>query len=123
MTTIAERVAKGAQFLDERDPEWWREDVDRAIDLGTLELANATHCILGQRCPLEVLAAAERADVDGLASPYWAYAATLSAWTLDNGVEIERWARHHGFAGSPQGWPWADLTAEWRKVITERRSA
>ena len=118
-----EHVAAGAAFLDEHDPDWWRADVERAINLDRLALANATHCILGQRCPLEVLAAAEQADKDGLASPFWAYAAALSAWSLDDGIEIDRWARHHGFAGSTAGWPWDDLTAEWKRVITERRSA
>lgn len=32
MSTIAERVAAGAAFLDERDPDWWRADVERAIN-------------------------------------------------------------------------------------------
>ena len=49
MTTIAERVAAGAAFLDEHDPGWWRADVDRAIDLRVFEMAEPEHCVLGQR--------------------------------------------------------------------------
>ncbi|HTJ37080.1 MAG TPA: hypothetical protein VL738_27960, partial [Dactylosporangium sp.] len=55
--TIAERVAAGAAFLDEHDPEWWRADVERAIDLDKLNLGHGDACILGQRCPVSQLAA------------------------------------------------------------------
>ena len=41
MSTIAERVAAGAAFLDEHDPGWWCADADPAIDLVALDLLDA----------------------------------------------------------------------------------
>ena len=43
MSTIAERVAKGAAFLDEREPGW-----DERIDLDRLDIDSNCRCILGQ---------------------------------------------------------------------------
>jgi len=126
MTSIAERVAKGAQFLDEWDPEWWREDVERAIDLDKLRLESLDSCVLGQRCPLSVLAdylGMPERDLESYdrLDAYRAYGGFLSG--IDNYLEVGDWARglgfnaHHGFA------EWDSLTAEWKRVITERRSA
>lgn len=130
MNAIAERVAAGAAFLDEHDPEWWRPDVDRAIDLDALDLAEPDRCVLGQRCPLEVLAIYLSADVDELnaldmGDGYLAYGAFLSGHAADG--EIGRWASELGFTFTTDD-PgdaviWDALTAEWRKVITERRAA
>lgn len=41
--TIEERVAAGAAWLDETYPGW-----ERVLDLGTLNLAEGAHCVLGQ---------------------------------------------------------------------------
>ena len=43
MTTIAERVAAGAAFLDERKPGWWKR-----INLDTLDIYSCTACVIGQ---------------------------------------------------------------------------
>ena len=43
MSTIAERVAAGAAFLDERKPGW-----DGQISLYHLNIASDCNCILGQ---------------------------------------------------------------------------
>lgn len=51
--SVSESVAKGAAFLDEHDPEWWRDDAPNAINLETLDLRFGDRCVLGQRCPLE----------------------------------------------------------------------
>jgi hypothetical protein len=128
MTTIAERVAKGAQFLDQHDPEWWRADVDRAIDLNRLHLSSAQRCILGQRCPLETLNAVGE-------SPYLSMAMRLSG--QERRYLIADWASERGFEVSGDlldlssdddtdeatDEEYAALTAEWRRVITERRTA
>jgi hypothetical protein len=37
------RVRRGAAFLDDADPGWYRN-----VDPSTLELASGTHCVLGQ---------------------------------------------------------------------------
>jgi hypothetical protein len=126
MTAVSECVAKGAAFLDQHDPEWWRPDVDRAIILDRLDLSATNSCVLGQRCPLEVLSrytvtvhgdAAFITDYDA----YWAYARHLSGLSQ---VRLCEWAHEHGFTlndhvAGPDGWP--QLTAEWRRVITRRR--
>lgn len=43
MTTIADRVALGAAWLDQHYPNWVN-----AIDLDTLDVSNCTSCVLGQ---------------------------------------------------------------------------
>lgn len=121
MSTITERVAAGAAFLDANDPEWWREDVDRAIDLDTLAMADGHACILGQRCPLELQ------DYDR--EPYVSFGRRLSGLAAGGGYSIDMWGRPLGFACNHEvgvadlGCEWDALTAEWKRVITERRSA
>lgn len=43
MSTTAERVARGAAWLDEKYPGWFNK-----IDLSILDLADCTQCVLGQ---------------------------------------------------------------------------
>ena len=122
MSTITERVAAGAAFLDEHDPEWWRENVERAIDLNTLDLDSNRTCVLGQRCPLEVLAAHIGAGVHDLGDGdrwrgYIAYSRHLSGLRNTAG-----WACDHGFNGLDHD-EMPILTAEWSRVITERRAS
>ncbi len=121
LSSIAERVALGAAFLDENDPQWWREDVDRAIDLDALNLGLGGRCILGQRCPFE--------DA-GKYTAFHAFARVLSGVPLDlYGDEdasenaIDRWAAPLGFQAHTYGYvEYDELTAEWAKVIREYRS-
>jgi hypothetical protein len=129
VTGIAERVAAGAAFLDEHDPEWWLADVERAIDLEVLDLTRTDECVLGQRCPLEVLGVWVGTDVHELApidfgEAYDAYARHLSGLS---GRDRFEWATGLGFAlaraDDRAGGNWLDLTDEWTRVITERRSA
>ena len=127
MSTITERVAAGAAYLDEHDPDWWRADVERAIDLATLNLSHGDACVLGQRCPLAV--------PDGI-TEYEAYGYELSGtvtWRM-----LSEWAAPLGFQiygawredGTTEGRPrseemdeYRELTAEWKRVITGRRAA
>jgi hypothetical protein len=108
--TITERVAAGAAFLDEHDPQWWRPDVERAIDLDRLDLGSGGRCILGQRCPLEG------------PSPFTRQSEAMSGFSWEDDEEaLDRWATRYGFdAGDVQ---YAELTAEWKRVITGRRSS
>lgn len=128
--TIIDRVAAGAAFLDEHDPDWWRADVERAIDLDRLDLSQTDRCVLGQRCPLEVLARRIACRSDDLgdsdfAQAYDAYARHLSGLPV-NGYVSSPWAAGLGFVAifsddDPGEFP--ALTAEWARVIRERRSA
>lgn len=43
MITIAERVARGAALLDEREPGWWQR-----INVRTLDIRSCKRCVLGQ---------------------------------------------------------------------------
>ena len=78
LSTITERVAAGAAFLDQHDPEWWRADVEQAIDLDMLDLASTSHCVLGQRCPLDLR------NAPYAPSPYDAMANSLSGLGEDD---------------------------------------
>jgi hypothetical protein len=125
-TAEADKVAAGEACMDENDPGWWRADVERAIDLDTLDLRTTDRCILGQRCPVEVLAAHTGADPGDLSDDdrgeaYLAYAVHLSGLS---GPQFVQWVTGHGFSASGadrKGWD--RLTAEWRRGIIERRAA
>jgi hypothetical protein len=43
MSTVAERVANGAAFLDGREPGWWER-----IDLDDLEMGSQCGCVLSE---------------------------------------------------------------------------
>jgi hypothetical protein len=128
MTTIAERIAAGAAFLDEHDPEWWRADVERPIDLGLLDLAEPESCVLGQRCPVSVLATyagVSPDDEDALSyeafKSYSAYVLHLSGLSVGQSMD---WAAARGFTvGYADDHTWPALTAGWTRVITGRRAA
>ena len=129
MSDVAKRVAAGTAFLDEHDPGWWSTDADPAISLEMLEMPLGDRCILGQRCPVTVLARydALRHDAADRHAPYFAYAEHLMRVAgLDGG--LSPWDAEHGFTAGGLGGPgyareWGALTAEWRRVIEERRSA
>jgi hypothetical protein len=92
-------------------------------------------CVLGQRCPLEVLAAFMAVPVGNLlpvdfSEGYDAYLCHLSGMRDAERVD---WACDRGFALLPDAHSpealaampgkWDELTTEWKRVITERRSA
>jgi hypothetical protein len=116
MTTIAERVAAGAEWLDEHRPGWvWR------IDLDTLDLGDPCRCVLGQEFR-------EVAVVQGFPSGYLAGRKVFDEdgandWWRDTEV-----AAHYGFhavadiAGGDIDDEYDDLTGAWRRLIRQRRS-
>lgn len=106
MSTISERVARGAAWLDQKQPGWWRT---HHIDLKTLDLSRPCFCVVGQLAPEKEFGAA----ID-------------AGWFDLNFAD----AFHFGFtAVAPNrvtsGWDdiYRQLDAEWRRVITERRAA
>lgn len=103
MSTIAERVAAGAAFLDEHDPGWWER-----INLGRLDLNDTCNCVLGQ-------AFADESE--------WANRC------YDSGYDYARARFDLPARGAPLGFdttddyePYEPLAAEWTRVITGRRS-
>jgi hypothetical protein len=123
----ARRVAAGEAFMDTADPGWWREDIDRAINLDDFDISRPDACVLAQRCPLDALAArvgalsaASLLD-DDMDEAYFVNAARLGTGAVRDGQTLTEWATAHGFAGNSDEMP--ALTAEWKRVITRRRKA
>lgn len=101
--TTAERVAAGVAWLDEHDPGWWREDAPehltrdaQPIDLDRLDIDDPCRCVLGYR---------------------WGHFGHALVDALRDASDVAL-----GFDGdSADEVP--ELTAEWRRVISERREA
>jgi hypothetical protein len=95
-TDITRRVAAGVALLDEQRPDW-----DQAIDLHTLQISSCTRCVLGQL----------HSDVSHGYAEY--------------GID-DNDAWRFGFDQYGIGCGKAEyslLTAEWKRVISERRTA
>lgn len=108
MSAIAERVAAGAAFLDEREPGW-----DQRIDLGRLNLKSECRCVLGQ------LNSALASDWGVITGKYGLHRAWdsgprgLADTDLGFNVSVQR----RGDEAE-----WAELTAAWHQLITARRA-
>lgn len=101
--TIAERVAKGVQYMDEYGPENWLD----LIDLEALDIANTHYCIFGQ-----VFAGT---DPEGYSSSGWY---NHIGEFEENTNEAD--TRDYGLDG-----PYDEteaLTDEWERVIMDRRA-
>lgn len=102
---VRERVQRGAEYLDEVDPGWYRR-----IDAETLELEDGRHCVLGQLHG-EFQLGLGRSDVLTLSS---APRASLSPVTYGfkcvEGVSEEWQARDYEL-----------LTQRWRGAVRERQ--
>lgn len=93
-STIAERVAAGATFLDEREPGWWRR-----IDVDRLSISDSCNCILGQ-----------------LAGGFGDGMDQYDVWSAGGIADVDM-----GFYWGIVPDDIDDLTFEWRRLITERR--
>lgn len=98
----AERVARGAAWLDERFPGW-----ERKIDLGILDISDAECCVCAQVIPKElveavVAEAAHRGRFFSYPSGYTAVA------TANGGTNLAR----HGFVFSQDQDAWVALIKE-----------
>lgn len=95
--TLTTRVAAGAAWLDKHSPGW-----EAFIDLGQLDLGSGCRCILGQLTGS--YAAGEREyDMTGCAHLY--------------GFNVDP------FCTGPIEDGYASLTAEWKRLIGQRRAA
>lgn len=104
MSTVAERVAAGAAFLDEHDPGW-----DQRIDLDSLDLDHTCKCILGQ-------AFADETE--------WHNRCYDSGYDYAvNRFDLLRGGADFGFDTSDDYEPYGPLAAGWKRLITARREA
>lgn len=103
MSTIAERVAAGEVFLDERKPDW-----DTMIVTDLLDIRSDCNCVLGQMFG----GYAFGKHTLGLSNPQ-----TIAFGFTATGDE--------GGAGddSVDESEFAPLTSEWKRLIEERRAA
>ena len=99
MSTVTERVARGAALLDEKIPGW-----DSRIDLDVLDIDSCAQCILGQ------VFAAE--------SSYYPVARGFGAGIDELGLD-DSVIEDLGFDDTDG--LITQVSAEWRRVITERR--
>jgi hypothetical protein len=102
--TIAERVEKGAAWLDEHRPGW----VDR-IDLETLDLGDPCRCVLGQQFE-------PQSDSDQCG-----FEVGMRLLTTPGNDPVIPLVEQGFYATSDDNY--ADLTAAWRELIERRRSA
>lgn len=112
MSTVAERVAAGAAFLDGREPGWWER-----IDLGSLDMTADCGCVLGQlNTDLGNPGWGEIARRFGVrrASSTFADDARPCDWELGFNASMAR-------GRDAQDREFGELEAEWKRVITERR--
>jgi hypothetical protein len=100
MDTVTERVARGVALLDERNPGWWRTDAPVAayIEPEILDIGSCGRCVLAQ-----------------LYGSYFLGSRSLGLTGVVSRAE-------RGFART-DGPSFADLTTEWKRVITGRRAA
>jgi hypothetical protein len=94
VTSIDERVAAGAAWLDANRPGWWQR-----INLDTLDLGDPCECVLGQE--------------DG---NYWDTAPDLGDDAAVLGFNTRPWCRD-------PGQELAGLEGAWRTLIQARRNA
>lgn len=111
--TIAERVAAGTAWLDEKIPDWWRA---HGINLDSFEMASDCRCVVGQLAPQKVY---------GLAiHEHWLDLTSRLA------IDLGFYAISHALADPEDDYDddkidaeYHALQAEWVRVITERREA
>ncbi len=112
LADIRERVARGVVLLDEKRPGW-----DAQIDIDELDIDNCWDCVIGQLY---------RSAWNGEDEPFEIGAVDLvgsGAYLFDNHAPA---LVEHGFSAYPaeeDKTEYDALTVEWRRVISERRSA
>ncbi|TYB69657.1 hypothetical protein FXF51_05715 [Nonomuraea sp. PA05] len=114
---IPERVARGAALLDEKRPGWWQR-----IHLDTLNINDCGECVIGQLYTDPLHYDDEQFDegaIDLVGEN--AYDNNPHAPALvEHGFSLERGA---AVGGNERYERWAALTAEWKRVISERRES
>ena len=120
MSTITERVAEGAAYLDRCEPGW-----DAKVDLGKLDMQAPCLCVLGQLATDltehwgDICAHFGIVPHDTVpAQSDWALGFNAYGdWNADIDDEPDYEAQ------LTQQAEYAELTAEWKRVIVARRQA
>jgi hypothetical protein len=99
--TTAERVANGAQLLDEKYPGWYRK-----INLDDLDIESACNCICGQLGEYEDKLWTDFAE-ENLGSPPDQVFSPNEVWM--------NWVINHGFVDDSGA-----MTKEWKLAILDR---
>lgn len=102
MTSISERVAAGATWLDSRLPNWWQT---HRIDLDSFEMHDDCRCVVGQL------------------SPQGHYGEAVEEWWLDLSDDVGRSLGFFAGDAIENRVEYDQLTREWTRVITSRREA
>jgi hypothetical protein len=111
MTAIAERVAAGAAFLDEREPGWWSLDRESPLHTSQLYVGSSCDCVLGQLFGSYL----RGIRTLGLREPgVNREALGFMFISADSDAERDRAAEDADIEA---------LTREWERVITGRRAA
>lgn len=100
-STVAERVARGLEWLRSEDAQRFTPDLSR-IDLSNFDITNTRQCVLGQAIPA--------------GEWYSGYNRVHGELLVNEDREDTDWMASHGFYGPDQDW--ADLEAEWRRVLS-----
>jgi hypothetical protein len=133
---IAEHIVRqSASMLDQVSPDWWTAE---RVNLGTLDIASRSNCLLAQsfgRIEAECACCSDRSYSVGLERVFDLVA---DAGLVREGEYRDHFAEMHGFAGgyiavdrevfpdsedSRVFIPSATFTAPWGRVIRERRDA
>jgi hypothetical protein len=102
MSTVAERVARGAELLDEKVPGWAER-----ISVAELDLSSCSSCVIGQ------LFATEAFNGAGLWPSGYDFGVQI--------IGVNGWESWYGFDRRfSDTEPWSELNDEWRRVIAER---
>jgi hypothetical protein len=107
MATIAERVARGAAYLDEREPGW-----DERIDLETLDLYAPCRCVLGQLAT----------DLNRWGDVRARFG-LRAAWMTDSRPTADALGFNVPDGEQQIHRQYLNLTAAWRELIEARRAA
>lgn len=102
MLTVAERVEKGIQLLDEKSPGW-RE----SIDLHQLKMIQCDKCILGQ---MFINYGRGRTELN-----------LTQAESVEHGFQSKDWGTPLLPSGSPAMVDYLELEAEWHRRLTENQ--
>lgn len=113
MSTITERIEKGAALLDEKRPGWWQE-----IDLLTLDIASRCGCVVGQLAGITEASDRGLAYVAAMRRPGVGYSAEIMM-----GFEAPTTREFGGDRLPVIAAEYAALTEAWRGLIVARRAA